>query len=364
MKKLYRGLLYILPVALIFSYFPLIKLGENETMYFELSLSLLWLVVFDVVGLCMVVLKYRKEIFTKIFGNILWWLFPLFVTFSVAWSLNPLRGFLTVGVMWALFFAVLCFYNLRENLDGEFWKKFWRWFFGAALFVCGWCVVQCILDVAGADQGATLLCDGCVYRMFGFPRATGFAIEPQFMGNLLLAPIFLSYYFGFKNKKYWVLFAIFVATLFLTFSRGAIYACVVGLCFMSAFMYFKAKKTERKKVCFSILKSILVFLLTFVFALNVQGIFAEVSPTNDTYFSGISKVLNQLSLGVIDFRGGETSPVENSEKTEGNSEGVKNPVVENSDAKESNEATSSIYNGYVEESTGTRMRLFNAALTV
>ena len=96
MRKLYRYLLYILPLVLCFSYFPLMKLGENETMYFELSLPLLWLAVFDVLGFILVVLKYKAEIFTKIFGSVLWWLFPLFVSFSAIWSLNPLRGFLTV----------------------------------------------------------------------------------------------------------------------------------------------------------------------------------------------------------------------------------------------------------------------------
>lgn len=378
--KMYRYLLYIMPLMLVFSYFPLIKLGENETMYFELSLPLIWLVVFDLVGLTLLVLKYRREILTKIFGSVLWWLFPLFVTFLAIWSLNPLRGFLTVAVMWALFFAVLLFYNLRENLDAKFWRNFWRWFFGSALFACLWCVVQCVLDVCGVGQEMTLLCDGCVYQMFGFPHPNGFAIEPQFMGNLLIAPILVSGYFGFKNKKYWWLFAIFAATLFLTMSRGAIYASVVGLCFLLTFMYFRARKMERKKVCFSILKSIGVLILAFVFTLNLQGILAAVSPTADTYMDGVSKVVNQLSLGLIKTRGNSWEPeetstgsVENSEITEGNNVPAENEPVENSgdggtnstDATDSGEAPSrSIYDGYVEESTGTRVRLFNAALTI
>lgn len=359
MKKLYKYLLYIMPALLVFSYFPLMKLGENETMYFELSLPLLWLVVFDAVGLILVVLKYRQEIFTKIFGGVLWWLFPLFVTFSVIWSLNPLRGFLTVGVMWAPLFAVLCFWELREYLDSSFWKIFLRWFFGSALFVCVWCVVQCILDVFGVSQDFSLLCDGCVYQMFGFPHPNGFAIEPQFMGNLLIAPIMVSLYFYIKSnkKKYLVLFLAFASTLFLTFSRGAIYATVVGLCFLFSFLYFRAKKMDRKKVCFSILKSIGVFAFAFVFVLNLQGVLAAVSPTDDTYAEGISKVLNHLSLGVIDVRGEVVSnePVENSEKTEGNGEVIENEPVENS---------KSIYDGYVAESTDTRTRLFRSALTI
>ena len=61
MKKLFRYLLYILPLVLFFSYYPLIKLGENETMYFELSLPLLWLVVFNAVAFVLLFREKRTE---------------------------------------------------------------------------------------------------------------------------------------------------------------------------------------------------------------------------------------------------------------------------------------------------------------
>ncbi|MBR3269838.1 O-antigen ligase family protein [Candidatus Saccharibacteria bacterium] len=350
MKKLYRYFLYVLPLVLFFSYFPVISLGGNETMNFELSLPLIWLALFFILSLVMVVKKYKKQLFTKVFGNILWWLFPLFATLSICWSLNPLRSFLTVGVMWLLFFAVIAFYELRENLDENFWKVFFRWFFSSALFVCAWCVVQCILDVNGANQSASLLCDGCVSQMFGFPHPNGFAIEPQFMGNLLIAPILVSVYFYIKNhnKKYLILFAIFAATLFLTFSRGAIYATVVGLVFLFSFAIARAKKSEAKKVFFTTLKTLGVFVISFLFTLNLQGIFAASSPTSDTYADGVAKVLNHLSLGVVDVRGSEQfEPVENSTKP-----------VENSEAQEA------IFDGYVAESTDTRVRLFKSAFEI
>ena len=349
MKKLYRCLLYIMPLILVFSYFPVISLGGNETMNFELSLPLIWLVVFDVLSVVMIVRKYRAEIFSKVFGSILWWLFPIFATLSVIWSLNVTRGILTVGVMWLLFFAVISFWELRENLDEKFWRNFWKWFFGSALFACAWCVVQCVLDVVGVSQDASLLCDGCVYQMFGFPHPNGFAIEPQFMGNLLLAPIIVSLCFYIKNnnKKYLLLFLIFASTLFLTFSRGAIYACVVGLVFLWCFSYFRAKKKERKSVCFSILKSLGVLVVAFLFTLNLQGILAVVSPTSDGYFDGVSKVVNHLSLGVIDLKKSEpqgNEPVENSVENQGKTEPA--------------------FDGYVAESTDTRVRLSKASFDI
>ena len=355
MKKLYRYFLYVLPLILCFSYFPVIYLGENETMYFELSLPLIWLVLFGVVSLVMICKKYQKQLFSKVFGSILWWLFPLFATLSICWSLNPLRGFLTIGVVWLLFFAVISFWELRENLDGDFWKIFFRWFFGSALFVCLWCVVQCILDVSGVFQEASLLCDGCVYQMFGFPHPNGFAIEPQFMGNLLIAPSLVSVYFYIKdyNKKYLLLFLIFAFTLFLTFSRGAIYATVIGLIFLFSFAVARAKKSDVKKVFFNTLKTLGVFVISFVFALNLQGVFSALSPTSDTYADGVAKVLNHLSLGVIDIRGGE------SEEPEGSDGPVENSIeyVENSTEE-------AAFDGYVAESTDTRVRLFSAALEI
>ena len=399
MKRLYRYLLYILPLVLCFSYYPLIKLGENETMYFELSLPLLWLVAFDAVGFLMVITRYRSKLFSKVFGSALWWLFPIFVTFSVIWSLNVLRGILTVGLLWALFFAVVFFFELRENLDAKFWKIFWRWFFSSALFVCVWCVIQCAMDVLGVPKEASLLCDGCVYQMFGFPHPNGFTIEPQFMGNLLLAPIMVATWMYINNQNSTfrtrvaqarllsairaprgerhgrsalvlgrdirmilkvLLLIVLSSTLFLTFSRGAIYACIVGLCFLFAFSYFRAKKAERKKVCFSILKTIGVFVVSFLFTLNLQGILAASSPTSDTYGDGVAKVLNQLSLGVIDIReSGKNESEPDADESSGND------AVENSNESVENLGkTESAFDGYVAESTDTRVRLSKAAFDI
>ena len=177
--------------------------------------------------------------------------------------------------MWCVVMAAYAIWTLRDMFDARFRERWLRWFLGSTLVVCAWCVVQCVLDLAGVSQSCSLLCDGCTYRMFGFPHPNGFAIEPQFMGNLLLAPAMTSaWLFVMKHNKrkrerersrdshfhngsgglalifqYQILvrdrckndngshslcsrflllcFFIIVATLFLTFSRGAIYAFLV-----------------------------------------------------------------------------------------------------------------------------------------
>ena len=345
-NKLYRGLIYILPAVLFFSYYPVIKLGASESMNFELSLPLIWLVVFDVVAFGIMIKK--KMLFRDCRKMWVWMLFPIFVTLSVLWSLNSLRGLLTVEILWFIYFAGYAFFSLRSILKEAGVKEvFWKMFFGSALVVCGWCLVQCVLDLAGLPREGSLMCAGCTYKMFGFPHPNGFAIEPQFMGNLLIAPAIVSAWFGLKkNKQYFWLFFIFAVTIFLTFSRGAIYAFVVAMIFMTVFEWVRQKDW---RVC----KTFLIIAAVFLFTLNLQGVMAQVSPTNDTYVDGVAKVINQLSLGVIDIRESK-SEILPEEANAPNLEAV------DEEAKEDK----AVFDGYVEESTDTRVRLADAALTV
>ena len=47
LNKIFKDLVKLLPLVLFFSYYPVISFGANETMNFELSLPLIWLVIFD-----------------------------------------------------------------------------------------------------------------------------------------------------------------------------------------------------------------------------------------------------------------------------------------------------------------------------
>jgi len=211
-----------------------------------------------------------------------------------------------------------------------------------------------------------LICAGCTYTMFGFPRVNGFAAEPQFMGNLLLAPAIVA---GWRMIRSWprrsrpsvrgeransraaalrnatslnhyaILFFVFVTTLFLTMSRGAIYAFVVAMVVMTIVIIVRSKKARA-------LLMWPVVIVAFLFALNLQGIMAQVSKTDDTYASGVSKVINQLSLGVIDF-------------SEKNNEAA--PVEEEIESEPSEKAH---FDGYVEVSTDMRLGLSEAALEI
>ncbi len=347
-EKINRFLWVVMPAALYLSYYPVIALGSNESMNFEWSVALLWLVMFDVFGVAEWWLKRELFLVAKKWATRRWavLLFPLFVTISVIWSSNKTRGFLTAMVMWAVILAMMIIWERRGKIEEKMRRAWWKVFWGSSLLVCGWCVAQCVMDLMGVPREASLMCLGCTYESFGFPHPNGFAIEPQFMGNLLLAPVIIAtsgILTGARPSDVFranlvksscsaghivarfllVLFLTF--TLFLTFSRGAIYAFVMALgCLTGAMVVWKKRKAIR-----GLVKMWGVIILSFVMALNFQGLMAAVSPTDDTYFTGMTKALNHLSLGTIEVR-----------------------------------AMSAKYDGYVAESTEIRKQLTRDGLAV
>lgn len=386
-EKLLQALVLIMPACLFLSYFPVISLGGNASMNYELSVALLWLVVFDVVGFVGLFWEKWRPSGKKPLGRSVRLLFPVWVSLTIIWSLNRTRGILTAGIMWLVIFAGLLMWNFRELFGGEFRRRWVKWFLGTSLAICGWCFLQCILDLVGVPRENSLMCVGCTYRMFGFPHPNGFAIEPQFMGNLLLAPAIMCAWMMTKRKNsssgllgfgtLLVCFLIITSTLFLTFSRGAIYAFVVGMLFLSGFLVFRVKKEMRRGIWRRVGLVWGVIVLSFLLTLNLQGMMAAVSPTNDTYFSGISKVVNQLTLGVIDIRGedGAKTGADVSEENEvlESGETLQDSTMKNeketeevlqNDIMKGEKETESVFDGYVEESTGTRVRLNDAAIQI
>lgn len=351
LTKLYLGLLYSLPALLFFSYYPVISIAATNSMNLELSLPLIWLVLFDFLGFTLLIisrpkLHLRQFIFTLPF--------PIYLSFSVFWSEYPLRGLLTSGLFWLIYLAIFFIISLKNVVKNTtFRQNLLRSFLLSSLLVSLWCWVQSFLDFLGISRDLTLMCPGCVTRSFGFPHPNGFAIEPQFMGNLMLAPALYSIYQFMKkpSKKFLCLSLFFIATLCLTFSRGAIYSFVAALTFLSIFLV-SAKKSPRP------LLSIPITFLALLLTLNIQGIFAALGPTNDTYLSGIAKSVSQLSLGQLDLtQFFPPAPAESSTK-----ETVPIDTTNNLPTNTSQLAPkSSTFDGYVAESTNVRLSLNSSA---
>jgi len=352
-------------------------------MYFELSLPLIFLVLFDLIAF--ILMAGKKILFRDLWKKWVFLLFPIFLTLSVLWSANSLRGFLTAGILWLLYFAIYAMFGLKDELRGQSFKEnFWKVFLGSTLVVCAWCFLQCILDLFGVSRECSLMCEGCVSASFGFPHPNGFAIEPQFMGNLLLAPAIvvawaalrkmfttkkISMSLDFLNSKL-LLLCLFVisATLFLTFSRGAIYAFGIAMIFMT--VVYCLKYLSQTKGLRSLITTWLVIVFAFVFTLNFQGVMTSLGPTNDTYFDGIAKVLNHLSLGIIDIRTeprieeqSEETYAPSSELTEVKNKSGEKQLVENIvENTVENEKFQSLHDGYVAESTDIRLKMSDVAM--
>ena len=342
LNKLQKYFLYFLPVVLYFSYYPLISFGSNETMNFELSVPLIWLVLFFFISIPRLIDFFKK--FDK--KSIPLFLFPLYLSISILWSPNKLRAILTAGILWLIVFAIISIYQIFKDKNvvknTTLKAKIISIFFLTTSAICIFCWLQCLLDIIGVGREATLLCPGCTYHIFGFPHPNGFAVEPQFMGNLLIAPSILALYLlasTTKNRKLYTTFSIiFIFTLFLTLSRGAIYSFSIGAAFL--IIYYLTKKQK------SILLSVPIIIISALFSLVAQGIFAEISPTNDTFYSGIAKSIHQLSLGKIDIR----------------EEAITNPKKNEETGSKEAPAEQAIFDGYIEASTSMRFSISERAL--
>ena len=339
-------LLYSFPVVLFCSYFPLIPIISTASTNYELSLPLIWLFLFSLLSF--------KEFLVAIYNiykrkplYLLTLLFPAYLFLSSLWSSNPLRAILTAGIFSCLIITGVVFFTTfyRQKLLNS--RKFLKIFFYASTAFCAVCWLQSILDILGVARETTLLCSGCTSRMFGFPHPSGLAIEPQFMGNLLLAPTLTTLYLLTKPKsssallfsrKVLLLFALlFSSTLFLTFSRGAIYAFALGLALLIILDLVKLKNRH-------ILKTLPLLAASAVFVILAQGLLSALSYTDSTFLGGIEKSISQMTLGKVNLH------------LEAN-----NPVSDDSATPEPSSQTP-VFDGYVEESTNARMNFNRIAL--
>ena len=340
-------LLHLAPIVIWFSYFPNFQIGRGEGMNFEFSLPLIFAVIFAIVGVF-----ENWQNWKNLTKNRAVWLTGIFIFWnflSVTWAENPVRAFLVSGVwavLWLDFLVILSLKNLSKickNLE--------------KILICS-AFLMSILAIFQVIYGAFTdwgLCAGCLARGFGFVRPSVFAIEPQFFGSLLLAPILLVWAKFLSGKKlskfeFSALFVMLVA-MYLTLSRGAIFALIPAM-FLAIFVVKKSKiSLKRRLFSFAVILS-----LSFGFGMNLHAIFTELNPRiADGYYDAVSKSVNQLSLGKISLPK-KSPPVENSvEKPKINPEIP--PAVQ-----PKNPPQKAIFDGYVARSTDERTKLSNLAI--
>ena len=363
---------WILPIILFFSYYPVIPLFSTESSNYEFSLPLIWLLLMGflslpvlLIDLCNLITK--KTPLTKVPVQIPLILssIPLYFSLTLLWSPNKLRGLMTAGIIWCLYLSLLTFYKniILKKIPLSLEKPF---LFGAIL-ASSFCWLQAILNTLNIPGNQILLCLGCTNLSFGFPHPNGFAIEPQFMGNLLLAPaIFLVFRVihpkTHQTRKFKILYltlvGFIISTLFLIFSRGATYSFFLAVAVIFLYEIFHTKK---KLLAASKIISLILFPLVFVTL--IQGLMSEFGPTSDTFLGGVSRSISQMTLGRVKIPRPEAKNPSTT-SNESSSLSSNNNVNTNASAHSSINSTSNapLFNGYITESTDIRVKLSKMGL--
>ena len=319
-----------------FSYLPQISLAEDGTMNYELSLTLIYVVILSIVGLPRI--WYHRS---ELRQSRPVWLASAFVGWSglcVIWSDNHTRGLLTFAVYAVLYLVFLALVAERRLLC-QLLPKLVRVAIRATASACLLAIVQILLGTFVVTDRHTLgLCAGCVAGQFGFIRPNLLAIEPQFLGSLLLAPLLYITYLTLRGKhdyaKQPLLLVLMLTTLWLTLSRGAIYAYLASL----VVMVLLVRKWRRQ---LAVVGSV---ALSLVICLICQGALASANPRIDSSFTqAVSTSLNHLSMGIIRLPYQQKSP-------------TSLPSIPREHDKQP------AYRGYVAESTNVRLSLTKTAL--
>lgn len=335
-----KVLLLMAPVMVWFSYYPNLHFGKSDGMNLELSLTLVYIVVLALAG-APLIFKNRHQLLK----NRAVWLVGAFVLvnwLSIFWSSNPLRTVLTAGIWTVLFINFLSL--LSSKRLGKLAPILVDILVASAVLMSILAVVQVVYG-AWVDWG---LCSGCLARGFGFVRPSVFTIEPQFFGSLLIAPIIIVanrlFMADRRRSDFWLLF-IMLTAMYLTLSRGAIFALVLALAVLLAVNY--------KKISQGLAPLLIVGVVSFASGMTIHGIFTELNPRlSDGFYDSVSKSVNQLSLGVIKLPEiNQPKPVETPQKIEQKENEV-----------QLTEPAKALFDGYVEKSTDERTKMSDLAL--
>ena len=360
--KIRHGLVLCLPAILFLSNFPLLQFGENASMHFKLNLPLLWLGLFSLLSVKTAVSYFKAHLKTPLLG------FPIILIISCLTSINPIRALFTFLVVSCLVISIVAlsefFHQMPVPKKPQFLNQLKRIFLTSSAIISLFCILQLLADALGLSNTITRICSNCTTQIFGFPHANGLAIEPQFMGSLLISPLFfaLNSLLENKNKKSQIKLTLVVILIFmallLTLSRGAIFSVVIALFFLLVFL-----KSLKKTLKIAGLTTISVIL-----ALIFQGSLAMVGPTSTSFEQAVSTAVNQLTLGKIALVDNQAQS-----KPENSSESIKNLTEISADSTENSTKDSTEnptkdptprFTGYVAESTERRLELATFALKI
>ncbi len=314
-------------------------------MHFEVSITVLYVVVLACLGLSVIWPSILKLVFSK--RTILVSTFLILAALSLLWTMNPLRGLLTLGLMGLLYIIYLATVRSYEKIY-KLIPLIVNLLILSSVIMSILSVVQMIAGI-WLDRSSSLLCLGCTTSQFGFARPNLFTIEPQFLGSILLIPALILSYELIKKKterKHGGLILLIITTaLLITLSRGAIYAFLAGL---TVILITSANNLTK------ILRVLAILSASLITCLLVQASTAAINPDIDiTFLGAANSSVNQLSLGQLEIpRASKPHSKNESAALDGS-----NHKTRESSVVPENHSSKPAFDGYVEESTNTRLRL-------
>lgn len=326
-----------LTVSIFFSYQPLISFGPMSGFNLELSLSQIAGVLFVSTSLGYIY-RQRKQL-TSSLGNKLFLALCVLSSLSILWSENTSRGIFMSLFLWFIFALVIAVQASYDKLLIHK-KIIFNTLLLSTIFVCLFSFWQLIGDALGVSSSLTLLPATYQYAVFGFARPTGFALEPQFLSSLLIIPTLLTACLFLKRKSSKLQIITLILSLSViatTISRGATFGLIAGL----LILILVAKPSSRK-----IIHLVGILIVSLNLSLVSIGLTAEIN-NRDTLNGkdSIYRAVNHMSLGRINL---QTKP--------------ETTTIDQSTSTEEVSSASSENNGYVAESTDSRLLMSEKAL--
>jgi hypothetical protein len=216
-------------VGLVFSYYPLLSLGQLSGVNIDISLLYIFSILSIVVSAPLVV-RSLPDLWT----HTAWKVgvgFASFTSLSILWSPNIFRATLTAIFLWVMI-ALASLVIIHSTSLAKKRVAILKWValsFAMMALLAGW---QLIGDALGVLSTYTLLTDNYRGDVFGFARPTGFALEPQFFGSLLIAPLAWLSWKYLKDTRDTRLTPALIGIgtlLILSLSRGALIASLITL---------------------------------------------------------------------------------------------------------------------------------------
>ena len=338
--------LFFAPFAMWFSYYPNFHFGKSAGANLEFSIALIYVVVLALAGI-KTIYQNRKKIIKNnavlLTGFFVFWNF-----LTILNTQNLLRTVLVSGVWLVLWLDFLVILSLSKNR--LLFQKITKNFIFSSLVIACLSIIQVVYG-AWTDWG---LCAGCRAQGFGFVRPSVFAIEPQFFGSMLLAPIVLLTHkiFSKKASKFekitlWIL----LFSLYLTLSRGAIFAAFFAI----LILIFVNQSFSKRKILSNTIISMSFVFSSFLSGMIFHAIFTELNPRiSDGFYDSISKSVNQMSLGKIKLPKIEKAVNSKNKEFEIENYNLQGLAVE--------KPKKAMFDGYVEKSTNERTKMSDLAI--